>query len=66
MWISEIRALPTSVTEIPVDCSGVHESTLRAYQILQQVKRWLADGVPAMTILELVAEMEIGHGTTRP
>jgi hypothetical protein len=59
MSLWEIGMRPTSVTEIPKDCVGVHESTLRAYAILQQVKHWLKEGVPAHIILELIADIEI-------
>lgn len=53
-----IRQWPTSVTEIPLGCTGVHESTLRAYQILEKVKDWLHQGVPGNVVLELIAELE--------
>lgn len=56
--LSQARAFPTS-TSGPIK---VHESCLRAYQILKVVKRWLRAGVPAPIILELVADMESGPG----
>lgn len=37
---------------------GFHESCLRAYNILERVKRDLAAGVPPATALELIALME--------
>jgi len=55
---THIRTLPTSVTEVPRECSGVHESCLRSYQILEKVKEYLVRGVPADVILELVVEAE--------
>lgn len=58
MLISDIRKRPTTVTDIPDRCVGVHESCLRAYQILQKVKYLFAEGVPLKIVLELVKEME--------
>jgi hypothetical protein len=39
-------------------CSGVHESVLRAYQILRKVKILLELGTPSPVIIELIALME--------
>ena len=39
-------------------CSGIHASVLRAYQVLDLVKGWLAGGVPPRVVLELVAHIE--------
>lgn len=58
MTICEISKLPTSVRDIPSGCAGVHESILRAFQILDKVKYLLASGVPSPIVLELIAEME--------
>jgi hypothetical protein len=58
MKFTEIQSLNTCVTAIPQGCTGVHESTLRAYQILQRTKDFLRRGVPADVLLELIAEME--------
>lgn len=58
MNIKSISKKPTSVCSIPAGCKGVHESTLRAYQILERVKGWLEKGVPADVILELIREIE--------
>ena len=60
MSMLEIMKTPTCVVEIPLGCSGVHESTLRAYQILQLTKRYLANEVPPMVILEIIQELETG------
>jgi len=58
MNIKSISEMPTCVETIPAGCKGVHESTLRAYQILKKVKNFLERGVPQDVILELVEEME--------
>lgn len=58
MQISEIQKLPVCVSEIPRGCSGVHESTLRAYHILDRTKDYLRRGVPPEVVLELIREME--------
>lgn len=61
MRITEIAALPTTIeTRDPkyVGCLGVHESVLRAYQIVVKVKELLAAGTPAPVVLELVEDME--------
>jgi hypothetical protein len=58
MNISEIRNRPTCVDSVPVGCSGVHESTLRAYQILEKAKDFMRRGTPSDVVLELIAEME--------
>jgi len=56
--IAEIQELKTTVHSVPKDCSGIHESTLRSYQILQKVKDLLNRGTPTDVILELIWEME--------
>lgn len=53
-----ICQLPTSVTEIPVGSKGVHESCLRAYQIVEKVKTYLDLKYPHDVILELINIME--------
>ena len=58
MTIREIQARATCVDSIPFGSKGVHESMLRAYQILKRVRDWLTRGVPAAVILELIDEME--------
>lgn len=58
MRISDIRNRKTTVNEIPPNCTGVHESVLRAFQILDKVKHLLHRGTPADVILELIDEME--------
>ena len=62
MRLLEIIKQPTCVSEIPTDCVGVHESTLRAYQILQLVKRYLANEVPPTIVLEIIQELESAPG----
>lgn len=61
MLISEIKNRSTRVDEIPSSCTGVHESTLRAFQILEKVKHLLENKVSNNIILELIAEMEGGQ-----
>lgn len=59
MNISNIIKMPTAFP-IPggVGFNLAHESTLRAYQILQKVKEWLENDTPPETILELIEFME--------
>jgi len=61
MKIHAISKLPTTVDSIPDGSKGVHESVLRAYNILRRVKEWLERGVPPGVILDLVSEMESGE-----
>lgn len=61
MSLIEIAAMPTTVDRIPEHCRGVHESVLRAYNILALVKRWLKDGAPASIILEVIDDLENGR-----
>lgn len=56
--IFDTRKFPTCVDEIPSGAKGVHESCLRSYQILQQVKYFLKKGTPTEIVLELISEME--------
>ena len=58
MEIKSISEMPTCVDSIPVGSKGVHESTLRAYQILERTKDFLKRGVPQDIVLELIEEME--------
>lgn len=55
---SEIRVKPSTIKRVPKGCTGVHESILRSYQILEKVKDYLKRGVPADVILELIEEAE--------
>ncbi len=55
MKIAEIANLPRTVD---APSGGVHESVLRAFQILQRVKGFLERGVPGDVIMELIREME--------
>ena len=63
MKLSEIKAYATDTAQLAEqnpDRAGAtfHESCFRCYQILEQVKEWLEDELPAKTILKLVAELE--------
>jgi len=42
------------------NCTGIHESTLRAYHILGRVKYLLEKKCPSDVILEFIEEMEMG------
>lgn len=55
---SEINRLPTTVYSIPPDSKGVHESCLRSFHILHEVKRLLVLGTPGEVVSELIKEME--------
>lgn len=66
MDISRIMAFPTTIKAVPHDSSGVHESILRSYHILGKVKDLLIRGTPADVVLELMAEMESGPGSSWP
>ncbi len=55
MQIHQIRLMPTTV--VGDVGSGLHESTLRAYQILIKVEDLLKRGVPTDVVLELIEEM---------
>lgn len=59
MRIAEINRMAT-VVELSdyASCGGVHESVLRAYNIVNKVRDLLKRGVPADVILELIDEME--------
>ena len=56
--ISAIYEAHSTVTNIPRGCTGVHESTLRAYMILSNVKWLLSKATPADVVLELIYQME--------
>ncbi len=56
MNIIEISKMPTVITEI--QGKGVHESTLKAYQILQKVKEMVKRGDSKETILEIIETCE--------
>lgn len=58
MKIREIREMPTVISEIPSGTTGVHESCLRAAQILYKAKQLLAAGVSGEVVLELIEEMD--------
>ena len=57
MKIREIQEMPTCVL-MPNGYNATHESTLKAYQILQKVKYYLEEKVPVQIVLELIKEME--------
>jgi len=56
-----IRGMPTTVTGVPSGTNGVHESCLRAYQILEKVKWLLNEGSSSHVVLELIKMMELGN-----
>lgn len=60
MNIIEIAKMPTDVRQIHEGSSGVHESVLRAYQILEKVKELLDAGTPTEVVMELIETMEGG------
>lgn len=51
MNINEVKQKHTTYQDI-------HESIFRCYGILEIVKKWLKQGVPAETILELIEYLE--------
>jgi len=55
--IRHIRAYPV-VWDDPDGPGKIHESILRSFHIVRQVQYWLAEGVPANIILELVEELQ--------
>lgn len=58
MKLIELMQLPVAVWH-----SGqTHESVFRSYHLLEQVKKWLALGVPHEVILGLIGEIETGPG----
>ena len=60
--IIEISNMPTIVKTSYLDTVGTHESCLRAFNILDEVKIMLSDKVSHSYILELIHEMESGEG----
>ena len=56
-WL-KIAERPTAVMKIPDSTTGVHESTLRAYVILEEVKGLLQMGTPGTVILKAIEVME--------
>ncbi len=59
MSLGDIRRMPTSITEIPLGSSGVHESCLRSFHILNKVIDLLMKGTPAEVILEIVEDLKL-------
>ena len=53
MRLIDINRMPTTS-----DAGCVHESIFRCYHILEKAKEYLALGVPAGVVLDLIAEME--------
>jgi hypothetical protein len=53
-----IAAFPRTVCAVPAGSRGVHESCLRSFQILEEVKRMLEAKVPADYIRRAIALME--------
>lgn len=56
MTLEQIRRMPTTIAA--GHASPVHESILRSYHVLQQVKKWIAQGVPHGPLIELIADLE--------
>ena len=59
MRITEIQKMPTCINVIPQGATSVHESCLRAFNILNKVKDLLNKKVPSDVVLELINEMEL-------
>lgn len=59
MRIIDIINMPTTIEQIPPGCKGVHESTTRAYHILEKTKWLLQEGTPPQVVLEFIEEMEV-------
>lgn len=61
-FIQKVRNYPTTLTAERVERekggAGWHESCLRAYHVLGQVKWLLKEGTPGVVVLELIEEME--------
>jgi hypothetical protein len=71
--IDDVRKMPTSIERDAMrgylateQCSGVHESVLRAYQILSQVKIMLEAETPPDLVLDLILLMESPLPEARP
>ena len=58
MTLKEIAGMPTCVDKIPPGSTGVHESCLKAYQILNYAKGLLVKGTPPDVVLKLIQELE--------
>ena len=64
MRVIEIAKMPTSITKPLMkelasgSCTGIHESMLRSWHILERVKDYLRKDTPADVILELIEVME--------
>lgn len=58
MRMTKIHQMPTCIDEIPAGTKGIHESCLRAYQILEKTKELLSLGTPAGVVLDFISDME--------
>jgi RNase adaptor protein for sRNA GlmZ degradation len=59
MRIQDIARRPTTTKEIDKTSKmSIHESCFRSYSILEQVKYYLTNNVPAKIILQLIDDME--------
>ena len=65
MRLQEIIKIPTVIKEIPDGSTGVHESCVRSYQILNKVKYYLSKNVPNDIIIELIDELENKYDYTQ-
>ena len=61
-----IMTMPTTVDVIPSGSTGVHESCLRAYQILEYAKHLLAENTPPTIVLEIIKGLEEEDPMRRP
>jgi len=50
--------------KLPTTVGSKHESILRAYNILEKVKYYLANNMPGNFVLELIREMESKEETS--
>lgn len=64
MNIREVSMMPTSIERnmlkdtLDEGCSGIHESTTRAFHIVRKVRELLEQNVPPKVVLEIMDLME--------
>lgn len=56
-WACESMELEPKTMSV-MGVIGMHESLLRSFAILEQVKEWLEKGVPNDVIIDLIWELE--------
>ncbi len=59
--IADIRAMPRDTKAMGDYARPYHESSFRAYHIVQKVQDLLRRGTPPDVVLELIREMEGGE-----